>query len=89
VVNIGKLTKRAKQAKGALEKHGDKVAAGIEKATDLVDKQTKGKHRAKLDKVNELAAKLDKTKPSAPAAEPPPPPPPAPATGPDAPGVAT
>jgi hypothetical protein len=81
MVDFGKL---AKKAKGIVDKHGDKIASGVDKATDFADKRTKGKHRDKLDKLNALAEKLDKTeKPEAaekpPArAKPPVPKPPAP-----------
>jgi hypothetical protein len=59
MVDLGKLTKKAK---GIIDKQGDKIAAGVDKATDAVDKKTKGKYRDKLDKVDELAEKLDKSK---------------------------
>jgi hypothetical protein len=58
MVDIGKL---AKKAKGVVDKRGDKIAAGIDKATDFVDKKSKGKFHDKLEKVDELAQKLDKT----------------------------
>ena len=58
MVQIGKLTKKAKDV---LEKRGDKIAGGIDKATDFVDKKSKGKFHDKLEKVDELAKKLDKT----------------------------
>jgi hypothetical protein len=66
VVDIRKLTKKAKSV---IDTQGDKIAAGVDKATDLVDKKTKGKHRGKLDKVDELARKLDKTTKPGPAAD--------------------
>ncbi|MEY2475883.1 MAG: hypothetical protein QOG87_1198 [Actinomycetota bacterium] len=58
MVDIGKF---AKKAKDLVDKRGDKIAAGIDKATDLVDKKSKGKYRDKLDKVDEMAKKLDRT----------------------------
>ena len=75
MVNLGKL---AKKVKGVVDTKGDKIAAGVGKATDFVDKKTKGKYADKLQKVDDLAEKLDKTKggdPPGPAAagEPPPP----------------
>ncbi|MEO6121465.1 MAG: antitoxin [Acidimicrobiales bacterium] len=59
IVNIAKL---AEKAKAAVDKNGDKIAAGIGKATDFVDKKTKGKHHDTLEKIDGLAAKLDKTR---------------------------
>jgi 3-oxoacyl-ACP reductase-like protein len=58
-MNLGKL---AKTLKGVVDKQGDKIAAGVDKATDVVDKKTKGKYADKLAKVDKLADKLDKTK---------------------------
>ena len=58
MVNLSKLTKAAK---GLADKHGDKVAKAVDKATDVVDKKTKGKYSDKLDKVDDMAKKLDKT----------------------------
>jgi hypothetical protein len=59
MVNLGKL---AKKAKGIVDKQGDKIAKGVDKATDMVDKKTKGKYSDKLDKIDAAAEKLDKTK---------------------------
>ncbi|MDP1819635.1 MAG: antitoxin [Acidimicrobiales bacterium] len=56
-MDFGKLAKRAK---GVAEQHGDKIAGAVDKATDAVDKRTKGKHSANLQKINEAARKLDK-----------------------------
>jgi hypothetical protein len=39
-------------------KNKDKVAAGVEKATDVIDKKTGGKHTDKLRKLDEAAAKF-------------------------------
>jgi len=60
MVNLGKL---AKKAKDVVEKQGDKIANAVDKTTDVVDKKTKGKYSAKLDKIDDLAKKLDKTEP--------------------------
>jgi hypothetical protein len=57
MVDIGKL---AKKAKNIVDKHGDKIATGVDKATDFVDEKSKGKYHDKLEKVDELALKLDK-----------------------------
>lgn len=89
MVDLGKL---AKTVKKVVDTKGDKIAAGVEKATDFVDKKTKGKYHDHLEKVDGMAQKLDKTTdrgtdegPQA-AAEPPSPPsprtPPAPPTPP-------
>lgn len=66
MVDFGKL---AKQAKKLVDKRGDKIAAGVDKATDLIDKQSKGKHHDKLEQLDGLAQKLDKTAKADPAAE--------------------
>jgi hypothetical protein len=58
MVNLSKI---AKKAKVIAERQGDKIAAAVDKTTDVVDKKTKGKYTAKLDKVDEMARKLDKT----------------------------
>ncbi len=39
-------------------KNKDKVAAGVEKTTDVIDKKTGGKHTDKLRKLDEAAAKF-------------------------------
>jgi hypothetical protein len=58
MVNFGKLTQKAKDL---AEKNGDKIASAVNKATDVVDKKTKGKYSDKLEKLDEAARKLDKT----------------------------
>lgn len=34
----------------AKDKHGDKMVRGVEKAGELIDDKTGGKHKAKIDK---------------------------------------
>jgi len=46
-----------------LAKNKDKIAAGVNKATGLIDKKTGGKHSDKLKKVDEAAAKVAGKKP--------------------------
>lgn len=58
-MNFGKLVK---QVKKVVDTKGDKIAGGVDKATDFVDKKTSGKYRDKLQKVDGMAQKLDKTK---------------------------
>jgi hypothetical protein len=58
--NLNKLNKLAGKAKEVAEKSGDKIAAGVDKATDKLDEKTGGKYHDKLEKVDSLAAKLDK-----------------------------
>jgi hypothetical protein len=58
MANLGKLAKLAKQV---VDKSGDKIAAGVDKATDKIDSKTGGKYKDKLEKLDNLAAKLDKT----------------------------
>ena len=57
----GNLGKIAGKAKVVAEKSGDKIASGVDKATDKIDKKTGGKYHDKLEKVDKLASKLDKT----------------------------
>jgi len=57
--NLGKI---AGKAKVVAEKSGDKIASGVDKATDKIDKKTGGKYHDKLEKVDRLASKLDKDK---------------------------
>ena len=40
-----------------LTKHKAKIAEGVGKATDLIDKKTGGKHHDKLQKLDDAAAK--------------------------------
>lgn len=58
-MDLGKL---AKKVKAVVDTKGDRIASGIDKATDLVDKKTKGRYHDKLQKVDGLAERLDKTK---------------------------
>jgi len=57
--NLGKI---AGKAKVVAEKSGDKIASGVDKATDKIDQKTGGKYKDHLDKVDKLTAKLDKEK---------------------------
>jgi hypothetical protein len=68
MVNFGKL---AKKAKGLADQHGDKISKAVDKATNVIDDKTKGKHKDKLAKVDAMAKKLDKkdTDKDAPASE--------------------
>ena len=45
-------------AKKFAMKNKDKIAAGVDKATDAIDKKTHGKYRDKLDKVDVATAKF-------------------------------
>ena len=67
MVNLRKL---ADTAKKVVDKSGDKIAHGVDKATDVVDKKTKGKYTDKLNKIDAMADKLDKTKTDEPEPEP-------------------
>jgi hypothetical protein len=67
-----------KKATKAVDEHGDQIAKGIDKAADLADTKTQGKHREKLDKAAGSAKDgLDKLDgrdddiPPAPRAQPP------------------
>jgi hypothetical protein len=59
--NLGKI---AGKAKVVAEKSGDKIASGVDKATDKIDKKTGGKYHDKLEKVDKLTSKLDKSQPA-------------------------
>ena len=58
---MGMLDNFKDKAKDVVENSGDKIAEGVDKATDFIDDKTGGKYTDKLDKVDEMAAKLDKT----------------------------
>ena len=47
---MGFLDKLKGKATQAVDKHGDKIADGIDKAAGLADKKTGGKHRDKIEK---------------------------------------
>ena len=44
------LDKAKKQLTEAVDKHGDKIAKGLDKAASEADKRTKGKHSDKIAK---------------------------------------
>ena len=46
------------KAKKLAEGNKDKIAEGVDKATDAVDEKTGGKHTEHLDKVDDAAAKF-------------------------------
>jgi hypothetical protein len=49
------------KAKKLAGKHGDTVTKAVDKATDVADKQTKGKYTTHLDKVDDTVKKtMDK-----------------------------
>lgn len=56
--DFGKLLGKAKDI---VRGSGDKIAAGVDKATDVVDKKTGGKYHDKLEKVDAAAEKLNKS----------------------------
>ena len=47
---MGFLDKLKVQAKDAVDKHGDKIATGVDRAADAIDKKTGGKHHDKIVK---------------------------------------
>ena len=55
------LKKISSMAKDIVDKSGDKIASGVNTATDKIDEKTKGKYHDKLEKVDSAAQKLDKT----------------------------
>ena len=60
---MGFLDKLRGKATEAVDKHGDKIAEGIDKAADVADRKTGGKHAARIDsgaeKAKEALGKVD------------------------------
>jgi hypothetical protein len=60
---VGFLDKLRGKATDAVDKHGDKIADGIDKAADTASRKTGGKHAARIDsgaeKAKEALDKLD------------------------------
>ena len=73
---MGIFDKLKKQAGDAVDKHGDQIAKGIDKAADLADTRTHGQHRGQVDKaasvtkdaLDKLDGRDDDIPPSAPPA---------------------
>lgn len=59
------------KAKDLLNKNKGKVPQGVDKATDVVDQKTGGKHRDNLEKVDDAARKYagEPATPASPAAD--------------------
>jgi hypothetical protein len=56
-----KLDKVKKRAEQAVNKHGDQIAKGLDKAAKVADSKTKGKHHSQIDKgVSAAKSALDK-----------------------------
>ncbi|WP_405843620.1 antitoxin [Streptomyces sp. NBC_01518] len=56
--NLGDLGKLKDKAEEIAEEHGDKIADGLEKAGDLVDEKTDGKHSEQIDTAVDKAQDL-------------------------------
>lgn len=56
--NLGDLGKLKDKAEEIAEEHGDKIADGLEKAGDLVDEKTEGKHSEQIDTAVDKAQDL-------------------------------
>lgn len=56
--NLGDLGKPKDKAEEIAEGHGDKIADGLEKAGDLVDEKTDGKHSEQIDTAVDKAQRL-------------------------------
>ena len=58
-----KLDKVKKAATDAVDKHGDKITQGLDKAGEIADKKTGGKHHDKIEtaksKTEDALEKLD------------------------------
>jgi hypothetical protein len=62
---MGLLNKKTiNKAKALAEKNKDKIAAGVSKATDAIDKKTGGQHADKLKKLDDAAAKYAGNEPA-------------------------
>ena len=55
---MDKFKKVKDSATDLAESQGDKIADGVDKATDMVDDKTGGKFTDQLDKVDDMADKL-------------------------------
>ena len=51
-------TKKIDKARQLFDQNKDKIADGVSKATDTIDKKTGGKHADELRKVDEAAKKV-------------------------------
>ena len=56
--NLGDLGKLKDKAEEIAEDHGDKIADGLEKAGDLIDEKTDGKHSEQIDTGVDKAQRL-------------------------------
>jgi hypothetical protein len=60
---MGFLDDAKKKMNEAVDKHGDKISQGIDKAADFADEKTKGKYSEKIDsgvaKAKDALDKLD------------------------------
>ncbi|WP_369189941.1 antitoxin [Streptomyces sp. R08] len=56
--NLRDLDKLKDKAEDIAEEHGDKIAGGLEKAGDLVDDKTDGKHSEQIDTAVDKAQAL-------------------------------
>ena len=52
---MGFLDKMKSTVTGAVDQHGDKIAAGVDKAAETIDEKTGGKHRDKIEQGTEKA----------------------------------
>ena len=52
---MGFLDKLKSKATEAVDKHGDQIAGGLDKAAGMVDKRTKGKYSDKIKTGNQKA----------------------------------
>ena len=77
---MGFLDKLKSKATQAVDKHGDKISGGLDKAGEFVDKKTGGKHHGTIDKATstteDMLDKLDGKNDDIPDDRPPTSPPP-------------
>ena len=58
---MGIFDKLKRSTTKAVDEHGDQIAKGMDKAGDMIDQQTKGKHSGQIDKgVSSAKDALDK-----------------------------
>jgi len=55
---MDKLKELTGKGKDVADQHGDKIADGVDQATDVVDDKTEGKMSDHLDKVDDTADNL-------------------------------
>ena len=76
---MGFLDKLLRRGKDTAGEHGDEISSGVDKATDVADDKTGGKHSEQLQQVDDAVDRAvgghdGASEPAPPAGETPPPP---------------